>query len=136
MKRRCDHLRTAPRWGGPGLGRHQRHCHDHAPHPGSEKMQESSAARSASSLETALALALEKLVYPGKITLNRMVELFTTGPTPYCGWAGARWPRRSRDVTVFSTDLSWTYDVNQSFSRSRNSRSTGAPSAEARWPPW
>jgi dihydroorotase len=25
------------------------------------------------------------------------------------------------DVTVFSTDVSWTYDVNQSNSRSRNS---------------
>jgi dihydroorotase len=24
-------------------------------------------------------------------------------------------------VTVFSTDVEWTYDVNQSFSRSRNS---------------
>ncbi len=25
------------------------------------------------------------------------------------------------DVTIFSTDLEWTYDVNQSFSKSRNS---------------
>ena len=25
------------------------------------------------------------------------------------------------DVTVFSTDLEWIYDVNQTFSRSRNS---------------
>ena len=25
------------------------------------------------------------------------------------------------DVTVFGTDFEWTYDVNQSFSRSRNS---------------
>jgi dihydroorotase len=25
------------------------------------------------------------------------------------------------DVTVFSTDIAWTYDVNQSLSRSRNS---------------
>ncbi|MGA2740851.1 MAG: hypothetical protein ABSG65_25865 [Bryobacteraceae bacterium] len=25
------------------------------------------------------------------------------------------------DVTIFSTDLHWTYDVNQSFSKSRNS---------------
>ena len=31
-------------------------------------------------LETAIALALEELVHPGKITLSRMVELFTTGP--------------------------------------------------------
>ena len=31
-------------------------------------------------LETAIGLALEHLVHPGKITLQRMVELFTTGP--------------------------------------------------------
>ena len=31
-------------------------------------------------LETAIALALEELVHPGRITLSRMVELFTTGP--------------------------------------------------------
>jgi dihydroorotase len=30
-------------------------------------------------------------------------------------------PGAPGDVTVFSTDLEWTYDVNQSFSRSRNS---------------
>jgi dihydroorotase len=28
-------------------------------------------------------------------------------------------------VTVFSEDLAWTYDVNQSFSRSRNSPFNG-----------
>ncbi len=31
-------------------------------------------------LETALALALEELVHPGRISLARLVELFTTGP--------------------------------------------------------
>jgi dihydroorotase len=30
-------------------------------------------------------------------------------------------PDAPGDVTVFSTDVGWTYDVNQSFSRSRNS---------------
>jgi dihydroorotase len=96
---------------------------DHAPHPGSEKMQEFERCPfGIIGLETALALALEELVLPGKITLNRMVELFTTGPDAVLRLGrGTLAPGAPGDVTVFSTDLSWTYDVNQSFSRSRNS---------------
>jgi len=96
---------------------------DHAPHPGSEKMQEFERCPfGIIGLETALALALEKLVHPGKITLNRMVELFTTGPDSVLRLGrGTLATGAPGDVTVFSTDVSWTYDVNQSFSRSRNS---------------
>jgi dihydroorotase len=96
---------------------------DHAPHPGSEKMQEFERCPfGIIGLETALALALEELVHPGKITLSRMVELFTTGPNAVLRLGrGTLAPGAPGDVTVFSTDLSWTYDVNQSFSRSRNS---------------
>jgi dihydroorotase len=96
---------------------------DHAPHPGSEKMQEFERCPfGIIGLETAIALALEELVHPGKITLNRMVELFTTGPDSVLRLGrGTLAPGAPGDVTVFSTDLSWTYDVNQSFSRSRNS---------------
>ena len=96
---------------------------DHAPHPGSEKMQEFERCPfGIIGLETAIALALEELVHPGKITLNRMVELFTTGPDAVLRLGrGTLAPGSHGDVTVFSTDLSWTYDVNQSFSRSRNS---------------
>jgi dihydroorotase len=96
---------------------------DHAPHPGSEKMQEFERCPfGIIGLETAIALALEELVHPGKITLTRMVELFTTGPNAVLRLGrGTLAPGAPGDVTVFSTDLSWTYDVNQSFSRSRNS---------------
>jgi dihydroorotase len=96
---------------------------DHAPHPGSEKMQEFERCPfGIVGLETALALALEKLVHPGKITLGRMVELFTTGPDSVMRLGrGTLATGAPGDVTIFSTDLSWTYDVNQSFSRSRNS---------------
>jgi len=73
-------------------------------------------------LETAIALSLEHLVHPGKITLNRMVELFTTGPESVMRLGRATLaPGSPGDVTIFSTDISWTYDVNQSESRSRNS---------------
>jgi dihydroorotase len=96
---------------------------DHAPHPGSEKMQEFERCPfGIIGLETALALALEDLVHTGKITLNRMVELFTTGPDSVMRLGrGTLAPGAPGDVTVFSTDVEWTYDVNQSASRSRNS---------------
>jgi dihydroorotase len=101
---------------------------DHAPHAGSEKMQEFERCPfGIIGLETALALALEGLVFAnnpatGKISLNRMVELFTTGPEAVMRLGRATLaPGAPGDVTVFSTDVSWTYDVNQSPSRSRNS---------------
>jgi dihydroorotase len=96
---------------------------DHAPHPGSEKMQEFERCPfGIIGLETAIALALEDLVHPGKITLNRMIELFTTGPDSVMRLGrGTLAPGAPGDVTIFSTDVSWTYDVNQSPSRSRNS---------------
>ena len=96
---------------------------DHAPHAGSEKMQEFERCPfGIIGLETALALSLEMLVHPGKITLSRMVELFTTGPEAVMRLGrGTLATGAPGDVTIFSTDLQWTYDVNQSFSRSRNS---------------
>jgi dihydroorotase len=96
---------------------------DHAPHPGSEKMQEFERCPfGIIGLETALALALEELVRPGRITLNRMIEMFTTGPESVVRLGrGTLAPGAPGDVTVFSTELEWKYDVNQSFSGSRNS---------------
>jgi len=96
---------------------------DHAPHPGSEKMQEFERCPfGIIGLETALGLALDELVHPGKIPLRRLVELFTTGPESVLRLGrGTLAPSAPGDVTIFSTDLAWTYDVNQSFSRSRNS---------------
>ena len=54
---------------------------DHAPHAGDEKMQEFERCPfGITGLETAIGLSLDVLVHTGRITLNRMVELFTTGP--------------------------------------------------------
>jgi dihydroorotase len=96
---------------------------DHAPHPGSEKMQEFERCPfGIIGLETAIGLALEELVHPGRIGIARMVELFTTGPESVMRLGrGTLAPGTPGDVTVFSTDVEWTYDVNQSASRSRNS---------------
>jgi dihydroorotase len=96
---------------------------DHAPHPGSEKMQEFEACPfGIIGLETAVGIVLEKLVQPEKIDLKRMVELFTTGPASVLGIGrGTLAQGAPADVTIFSTDREWTYDVNKSFSKSRNS---------------
>jgi dihydroorotase len=96
---------------------------DHAPHAGSEKMQEFERCPfGIIGLETAIALALEGLVGTDRISLTRMVELFTTGPEAVMRLGrGTLAPGAPGDVTIFSTDEVWTYDVNQSPSRSRNS---------------
>jgi dihydroorotase len=96
---------------------------DHAPHPGSEKMQEFERCPfGIIGLETAIGLTMEHLVHPGRITLARMIELFTTGPESVMRLGrGTLATGAPGDVTVFSPDHEWTYDVNQSASRSRNS---------------
>ncbi len=96
---------------------------DHAPHPGSEKMQEfESCPFGILGLETAIGVSLEQLVHPGKIGLGKMVALFTMGPARILGIdRGTLGQGAPADVTIFSTGREWTYDVNKSFSKSRNS---------------
>ena len=96
---------------------------DHAPHAGSEKMQEfEKCPFGILGLETAIGIALERLVHTQKISLMRLVELFTTGPESILGLGrGTLAPGVPADVTIFSTDREWTYDVNKSASKSRNS---------------
>jgi dihydroorotase len=96
---------------------------DHAPHPGSEKMQEfEKCPFGIIGLETALGLSLEKLYHSGKISLMRLVELFTTGPARILGLErGSLAQGLPADLTILNTELSWTYDVNHSFSKSKNS---------------
>jgi dihydroorotase len=100
---------------------------DHAPHPGSEKMQEFERCPfGITGLETALGLALAELVHKGRITLTRLVELFTTGPANILKLdRGTLSPGAPADVTIFDLDTEWTYDVQQSYSKSRNSPFNG-----------
>ena len=96
---------------------------DHAPHAGSDKMQEfEKCPFGIIGLETALALALERLVHSQAISLLRMVELFTSGPARILKLdRGTLSPGSTADVTIFDPGREWTYDVNHSFSKSRNS---------------
>lgn len=101
---------------------------DHAPHTGYQKMQEFEGCPfGVIGLETAVAIALDRLVHPGKISMMRMVELFTTGPAHVFGLdCGRLAPGVPADVTIIDPEIQWTYDVNQSFSKSKNSPFDGA----------
>jgi dihydroorotase len=96
---------------------------DHAPHAGSDKMQEFERCPfGIIGLETALAVALETLVHSGRIPLMRLVALFTTGPAGILKLdRGTLAVGAPADVTIFDPELRWTYDGNRSYSKSRNS---------------
>jgi dihydroorotase len=100
---------------------------DHAPHPGSEKMQEFERCPfGITGLETALGLALAELIHKDRIPLIRLVELFTTGPANILKLdRGTLAVGAPADVTVFDLHTEWAYDVQQSFSKSRNSPFNG-----------
>ena len=96
---------------------------DHAPHTGNMKMQEFERCPfGVTGLETAVGLALEHLVHPGRIDLKRMVEMFTTGPARIVGLdRGTLAVRAPGDITVLSLEREWTFDVNNTQSKSKNS---------------
>jgi dihydroorotase len=100
---------------------------DHAPHPGAEKMQEFERCPfGIIGLETALGLALARLYHPGKMGLSQLIQLFTQNPARILSLdRGTLRAGAAGDVTIFGLDHQWTYDVNQSPSKSRNTPFNG-----------
>ena len=95
---------------------------DHAPHePALKDVEFDRAPFGILGFETAIALTLEQLVHTRKISLARMVELFTAGPARVLGMERKLAAGQPADVTIFSTTHPWTYKVNESPSKSRNS---------------
>ena len=95
---------------------------DHAPHePALKDVEFDRAPFGILGFETAIALTLEQLVHTKKISLARMVELFTTGPARVLGMERKLAAGQPADVTIFSATHEWTYNVNDSPSKSRNS---------------
>ncbi|HYW67154.1 MAG TPA: dihydroorotase [Candidatus Dormibacteraeota bacterium] len=95
---------------------------DHAPHePALKDVEFDKSPFGILGFETALALTLEQLVHTGKLSLMRMVELFTTGPARVLGKERKLAVSEPADITIFSPDRTWTYNVNESASKSRNS---------------
>ena len=97
---------------------------DHAPHTPEEKELEfDKAPFGIIGLETALALYARALVAPGHLTWSQLIEKMTAAPARVMKIAGKGTlaPDSIADVTIFDPETSWTYDVNKSFSKSRNS---------------
>jgi dihydroorotase len=95
---------------------------DHAPHELALKDVEFDRAPfGILGFETALALALEQLVHTRRVSLMRMVELFATGPARVLGIERKIAAGEPADVTIFSTERAWAYNVKESASKSRNS---------------
>ncbi|MGB6470244.1 MAG: dihydroorotase [Candidatus Acidiferrales bacterium] len=94
---------------------------DHAPHhPASTDVEFDRAPFGILGFETALALGLSELVEKKRLSLARLVELFTTGPARVLGIQRKLAAGEMADITIFSTDLEWTYRAADSPSKSRN----------------
>jgi dihydroorotase len=94
---------------------------DHAPHePALKDVEFDRAPFGVTGFETALALGLE-LVHAGKLSLMRLVELFTVGPARVLGMKRRIAEGEPADLTVLSTDHSWSFRTEESASKSRNS---------------
>jgi dihydroorotase len=97
---------------------------DHAPHTGSEKMQEfEKCPFGITGLETAIGLTTGELLHTGKISLMKMIALYTTGPAGvlHLEDRGKLQVGEHADITILDPERVWAYDVNRSLSKSRNS---------------
>lgn len=96
---------------------------DHAPHhPASKDVEFDRAPFGIIGFETAIALALRELVHTNRISLMRMVELFTAGPARVLNKQNEASVAEGGDanLTIFSLTREWTYHASESPSRSRN----------------
>jgi dihydroorotase len=95
---------------------------DHAPHPGDEKMQEFERCPfGIIGLETAVGLALERLYHTAKVNASHLVQLFSQNPARILSLdRGTLRAGAPADITILGLEHSWTYDVNRSPSKSRN----------------
>ncbi len=95
---------------------------DHAPHAREKKMLELDRAPfGITGLETAVGLAVTRLVVPGHVGWPRLVEAMSTLPARILGLdRGTLRPGSPADVTIIDPDRTWTVDVAASHSKSVN----------------
>ncbi|MFM8291768.1 MAG: dihydroorotase, partial [Planctomycetia bacterium] len=96
---------------------------DHAPHAREKKMLELDRAPfGILGLETAVGLAVTRLVVPGRIGWPRLVEAMSTLPARILGLnRGTLRPGAAADITLIDPNLSWRVDVREFRSKSVNS---------------
>src|SRR5207302_6865977 len=97
---------------------------DHAPHAAHEKNQEFDRAPfGITGLETALRLCVSVLHYRHNIPLRRIIELLSSNPARVMNLQarGTLAVRARADVTIFAPAKKWTYHIEQSHSKSKNS---------------
>ncbi|GIU83046.1 MAG: dihydroorotase [Acidobacteria bacterium] len=96
---------------------------DHAPHhPDEKNLEFDRAPFGIIGLETAVGLAFKQLVHTGIIDLVRLVEMFSTNPAKIFNLEGRGTlrPGAIADVTIIDPDLEWTYKVENTRSKSKN----------------
>ncbi len=95
---------------------------DHAPHTADEKVLEfQTAPFGIVGLETTLALCLDRLVRPGRISLSRLIELLSTGPARVLGLPGGTLrPGALADVTLIDPERELEVVAARFRSKSRN----------------
>lgn len=101
---------------------------DHAPHHADEKELEfDQAPFGIIGLETSVGLAMDGLVRQGVISLERLVELCATNPARILRLENRGTFRQGSraDVTIIDPEMSWTFDVSRSKSKSRNTPFNG-----------
>ena len=100
---------------------------DHAPHAAHEKALEFNLAPfGTTGLETALGLLLTKLVLPGKMSWQRLVEVTSIKPRELIGAGLARIePGGLADYTVIDPRIEWEVREEEFESKSRNCAFTG-----------
>jgi dihydroorotase len=96
---------------------------DHAPHAREKKMLELDRAPfGILGLETAVGLAVTRLIVPGRIGWPRLIEAMSTLPARILGLSrGTLRPGAAADITLIDPNLSWRVDVKQFRSKSVNS---------------
>ncbi len=96
---------------------------DHAPHAAHDKQMEfERAAFGVIGLETALGLAITRLLREKRIPMARIVELLSSGPARVMGLKGRGTLARGSvaDVTIFDPVARWIFSAERSRSKSRN----------------
>ncbi len=95
---------------------------DHAPHMLNEKFVElENAPNGIIGLETALGVSLTYLVHTGKLTINKLIELFTVNPRKIIGFEQIKIENgQIANLTIFDMNEEWTVDKSKFKTKSTN----------------